>query len=445
MPYGRRRRTGRTLKMLPAVATGARAAYGAYRAGRAARAAYRLAHGLGAGRAGAAAAGLAGGAAATGLAYQSTVGVKRRRVGGPAVAQSAQRSGGAEVTRSRGKFGKRKRPTFTKMMQLTVPKRTLRISGVKVQDGPIGTGVTSLQGMYALENNSSGTTSGAFVPIHMVSLNRSIQSVGQDCHHAVSIGASGGMFVNPLEGFASDGTTRTTNIVVESTVGVDSDILRNRKYMQPMSHEFKFVFYGARQTNTRFTLELMCPTVEYGDPYFQMSSLGDLSNTASFGYRWYNQVCSFWQNKARPLTTSAIAGRIYPNLKPVMRVIKKWTYDIHPATTIERDDTPNSRVVNLSIRDGRMLDYAWPTVAGAYNAANTSLTAGIDDLNLNVNRFIPRTTTAAMFDTSPRPLQRWYLVISASNPTPTVSGSATVDVTPSYDMLYRRTELLSDI
>jgi len=364
---------------------------------------------------------------------------------------SSIKRNGTEKQRARANFGKRKPMQWMKVVKMNAPRLVLTAQGLKNDDKALGP--NELPGFFVCHNDISSTATSATMPAIVCSLNSTIQNnTFSSPIRSVKLHSTGRVEF-PLVTFQSNTSTNaagtTNNWDVESALtGGEPSGMSSRIINEWMAA--KFVFYGCKTQQTRWTVRLVQATHDLAAVEEEDALLGA---PGDHGDRYRDLVYGWWQNLLRPLVSSDIALKFNPskrfmNNTMAFRTLRTWTYDVAPHLQTESDTSPNSVVANIFINDHRTLNYQWLAPNLVYDSTRTSATAGTDDLAAipffqNYQSTIPTNTTNPGYlpVVQPAPKARRYLVISCNNPTPVATGSVTVDDTPSFSMVLRKCEL----
>jgi len=169
--------------------------------------------------------------------------------------------------------------------------------------------------------------------------------------------------------------------------------------------------YGQRKRTTKFVITVFQVTDEDVDPVH-----GDPDNL---------DRKALFQYLERPF--------IYSNLqqdsslkKTGMRIIKEFTYNVAPMTSIDLNTTTgNIHEANLHIKINKRMEYL-------YNKAGTAMLPHAQEDGLDFNRILPSNS----LHQSPRPKQNVFIAIRAFAPVRVSESSA--DDSPSFDVIIRR-------
>lgn len=342
------------------------------------------------------------------------------------------RSGRAgESSKVSRRYGRKARLGYQQLLRMSVPYRVMRFQGVKVQDNTD----SNRTGYFAMPNQVSTTTDVALVPMYVLSLRTSGDApvLRQAAVH--STGRVSWTAVNGL----TNGGVNSTGMYVESAN--DSSVSSGQYDMrQRLWQDIRLNMYGARTQQTEFVCELVRPVHDYAC----VEDEGDLlASTGVHADFHRDTVYGWWLNKLKSMVTNPIAAGAAPQRGSVPFVVmKRWTFKVKPALTIERDDTANSVVGKIFLNDGVMLNHAWPGTATVYDATRTSLAAGADEFLVNPNHVFLNASGTKVLSDVPSPRMRKYLVIRAVNTSRVLDASESVDNTPSFDLVYRCAERL---
>lgn len=437
------RRRGRGIKALPAAAGLAGwAVNGIARAGAryAARAAARMATRRGAAL-------TAAGLGVGGLAANSRLIGKKRRAA-PAMATGSKRrrigarKGTYEVRKSRSRFGRRPVVTTRKLAALAVRRRILRFQALSLQDnvnsyalnGGLVPGLTASTGhsgrypMTYTPNWNSGTSD--LMPFYVVRLYSTNNTQARSPLSVMSIATDGKPNFNNLNGFSAGGVL-DPDWSYEYISGANSTGAANARWIQPMWYDIRLLMYGARGQQSQFIVEYVQLNDDHFDPEWDgaigTGRVGDL----------FQERLSWYHQQVRSLITNPISTPYAASKVQGWRVLKRWVYNIAPHLTIESDSTPNSQVARLFIRDGRIL---------SYNERSPEIgNTGMDDNIRDPNKFVKRDNAAiTLLDHPGSAKARRMLIIRCSNAVGN-NGLISDDNVPSFDLLVRKKEAMSDV
>lgn len=344
-----------------------------------------------------------------------------------------RRRAGMEQSKARASYGRRTVASVGRLMEMAIPSRVLRFQGVKSADD--GTG---LPGYFRMPLTISGGQTSGGLPLYAICLNGTMQSTtsARPLYRA-AIASTGRISWSVENGVLHDNTS-TVGWYVEKA---DTSIADNR-YVSPMWYNIRLNMYGAKTQQTSFVVEYIQCMHDYAAIEDEADTL--FTQTGVHGEHYKDIVYGYWQNKVRALVTNPISADFAnkrTNRFPPYKVLKTWRFDIRPAQTTDVDDSPNNYVFSAFIRDGRLLDYSWIGVTGAFDSTNVSATAGLDDRIVEPNFVVRESGTNPV--NNPHPRHRRYLIVRAVNTTRALQGSETVDNTPSFDLVVRKAERFS--
>jgi len=353
----------------------------------------------------------------------------------------SMRSGSAEKRSVSTTWGRKPRGMVGRFMRSQLTRLRLTYMGLNRLD-QFADNSTTCPGYYLMRNTlgDPATTFGV-PPVYVLSLNNTVQNnVYSAPFRAVEVDASGYVAFAPVNGLNTGGGT--TTLWQSEAFNTGGDPGGETQFIANEWMSVRFILYGARQQQTQFKIHLVQCTDEDCAPEDEPTLRTSVGTHAE---RRRDAVYGWWQNMIRPLVTTEIAAKFYPNRPRTgnsapMRIMKTWTYDIAPSLNIERDATANAVVAKLFIRDGRVLNYNWQSSIDAYDATRTGITGGIDDLIVLPGRQFDITRTTEPPLDQPNPKARRYLIITATNPTTVLTGD-TQDNTPSFDMVVRKAEI----
>lgn len=344
-----------------------------------------------------------------------------------------RRRSGMEQSKARASYGRRTGTSIGRLMQMSVPSRVLRFQGVKQSD--VGSG---LPGYFRMPLTTSGTTTSGNLPLYAIALNGTMQAstVATPLWRA-SMDSTGRISWAAEDGASWNNTASAPWYLEKADVAV-----ADCRHVSPLWYNIKLNMYGARTQQTSFVVEYIQCMHDYAGIEDEADSL--FSQTGIHGEHYKDIVYGYWQNKVRALITNPVSAQFAckrTDKFPPYKVLKTWRFDIRPAQTIDVDDSPNNYVFSAFIRDGRLLNYSWMGVSGAFDASNTNVAAGLDDLIKDPNQVLRDSRTVPA--RNPHPRSRRYIVIRAVNTTRVPVGSETVDNTPSFDLVVRKAERTS--
>lgn len=360
----------------------------------------------------------------------------------------SKRTRGTEVTRSRARYGKKRRVTNSKLVMLAVPRRILRFGAVGLQDIPNvwnGTagqqwpysGITTptstgLAGRYPLTyipNFNAGTAD--LMPYYVMRLYSSSNTTNRAPFSTMTIAPSGNVAFQTCLGVAETGVT-STQWRAEYVSGPNADIITSKRWIQPEWYDIRLVMYGCKTAQTQFIVEYVQLNDDHFDPEWDGASGAVGGRTEDL-----NEERNAWyQTQVRSLITNPIATPYNQIKRKGWRVLKSWKYTVDPHLTIESDTTPNSRVARIFIRDGRVLSYST-------RVAEDSVT--VDDDLRDPNKFMRRINTGWDVIDHPGSAKARRMLIIRSNNAISTTGAVTDDNAASFDLLVRKKESLSDV
>jgi len=172
--------------------------------------------------------------------------------------------------------------------------------------------------------------------------------------------------------------------------------------------------YGQRKRTTKFLITVFQVNDEEVDPVTGLNS--NVDKKALFQYLERPFIFSNLQQDQKRKKTG-------------IRVIKEFTYNVAPMTTIDLNTTTgNIHEANVNIKINKRMDYI-------YNVDGNMLPhAQIDGLDYTVSS----ATAATGLHINPRPKQNVYMCIRAFAPVRVVAGEEQADDCPSFDIIVRR-------
>lgn len=359
----------------------------------------------------------------------------------------------ADFDRRRVTFGRKKPVSKMTIARMSIPYRVLRFQGFKQFQDPNAEGATAnvFGGSYPMEyiqNFTPGapTATATQFPLYLLDLTASVNAEQYPAAlHKFCIAGSGMPYFISTNG-NTPGGTGSIQYQLESTNVQSSAWDDARALIQPSWHSINFVLYGARKQPTEFEFMLVRPTDSDYDP-IQVNNNNVNTTTGQFqnmAAPAADEYSSFWAQMVRPMVSNPISynaprGRTRPG-GGVFKILKRWKVGIPCAMNTEVDASPNSRILKMFIRDGRVLNYQWSADDLAYSAANTTA----DDDIWNTSKWRQFQGTSGNTHTHPRYKARTYLIIRSLNYVANLPSAGNADVTPSFDLLYRRKEYLGD-
>jgi len=354
---------------------------------------------------------------------------------------TSMRSGSAEKRSVSTVWGRKPRGMVGRFMRSQLCRLRLTFVGLNRLD-QFADNSTTCPGYFLMQNTlgNSATTFG-IPPVYVLSLNNTVQNgVYSAPFRGLEVQADGVVAFTPVAGLNTGGGV--TTLWQNEAFNPGGDPGGETQFIANEWMSVRFLLYGARTQQTHYKIHLVQCAEEDTAPE---DETGLRTASGVHADRRRDAFYSWWHNLIRPLVTSEIAAKMYPqrphtSANAPMRILRTWKYDIAPSLNIERDSTANAVVANLFIRDGRVLNYNWQQSSEAYDATRTSVTGGIDDLLPAPARQIDLTRTTEPPLDNPNPKARRYLIITASNPTGVLTGE-TQDNTPSFDMVVRKSEI----
>lgn len=344
-----------------------------------------------------------------------------------------RRRSGMEQSKARASYGRRTGTSIGRLMQMSVPSRVLRFQGVKSSDD--GTG---LPGYYRMPLTISGGQTSGGLPLYAIALNGTIQSsVAANPLYRAAISSTGRISWSAEDGVSWNNTVGTPWYLEKADVAV-----ADCRHVSPLWYNIRLNMYGARTQQTSFVVEYIQCMHDYAGIEDEADALS--TQTGVHGEHYKDIVYGYWQNKVRALITNPVSADFAckrTDKFPPYKVLKTWRFDIRPAQSTDVDDSPNNYVFSAFIRDGRLLDYSWMGVSGAFDSSNTNAATGLDDRIVEPNYVLRDSRTVPA--RNPHPRFRRYIVVRAVNTTRALQASETVDNTPSFDLVVRKAERTS--
>lgn len=325
---------------------------------------------------------------------------------------------------------------------LVQPCRILRFSGMNVMDvSKAGhyastTVGTDLPGFFAMRRESA--TSSSF-PYYIFNLNNA-PNAGTTTYapfRTAVMGATGDITFSGCNGSNTAGGDSTAwqyeylsgpNAGV-STAGVVT--APSASWIQPVWYDVRMVLYGAVNSQTTFDIQYVELAEEWADPF---------AVTAEPKQAFERNA--FYAQELRTIVTNPIASTVKKLSRVGFKVLQSWSYTIAPNLSIDSDATPNSEVVRFFIRDGRCLRYYDQTDTTTAGGFNQTTEAQLRD----PNQFTPSDNLSRIYNTYPQPQKRQrFIVIKSINTLSTATASVSSNNTPSFDLLVRKKEFISDV
>lgn len=409
-------RRGRRPLAIPAGGVAAWAAGQAVRAGAraAARAVARAAANRGARAAAAGAAGGLGAGMLIGRKRKATAQIgrpkKRRRVVGSNTTLEFNRE-------STVYHGVRPALSLARLMKISQPVRILRFQAVNLMNAPGAV----IPGRINVSNLDDGATTRA--PIYFLNLTATNNQNTPFVLYRLGFGSAGNTFFTDVTGTGADGSTVVSSYTTEwqNSAGTGTDLNAGRRYRVPLWYDVRLLLYGAKTQPTEFDIMLVTFKEDYVDPLETTTSNSELTDRNAY-----------YQSMAKSVMYNPILPESQINrLTRHMVIHKQQRVTIQASNNQYADATPESRLVNWFVRDGRVLDHQWTTTA------HTTDNQIVDD-SFNV-------TAPAEFHANPRPNARRWLIIRALNTTQVPLASENFNNTPSFDIVVRKKEMVASI
>lgn len=187
-----------------------------------------------------------------------------------------------------------------------------------------------------------------------------------------------------------------------------------QRFIQTDWYDIRLAAYGCRQQPTFYDIMVVSFTDENLHPC-GLSATASLNTSKQYYSLWQGLVKNICYNTILPGAPQAFKGMV---------VKKRFRFVLQPSGVDEADRNPALRIVKFFYKDYRIRDY------GPGRNYQT------DDANLNSAQWAPQNNSTSALSHDPRPDQRLFLIVRASNTTPTEAGDA--DDTPSYDVCIRK-------
>jgi len=367
--------------------------------------------------------GAAGYAAAGGMAGMVASRLKRRAPSLTRVTtkrrRTSRRRGGGEMVFSKARFGKRPRMTIAKLHKLTQPVHILRWQGVNRLNGATTPG-TTIPGYFTLPltvNQADAAGSQKF-PLHLIDLTTVSQGSTNpmSMHYQLVGNDAGQMNFNPVSGQSSTGGTisfwNTEMVTDGSSISTD-------RFIQHDWFDLRLNLYGACEQTTFYDIMVVSFTKSWLEPALIGNPVpGEQEKLNAYYGLWQGLVKNISFNPILPGQKDAFQG---------MKVHRRYRKIIGSTMATENDANPNNHIFKLFFRDGKIRDYNYGAPAQASDAAVNSAQF---QTSLGLTTNLP--------DVRPRERERLFVIIRASNTTPTtLAAENDAGVTPSYDLCLR--------
>lgn len=357
--------------------------------------------------------------------------LKSRR-GASRLTRTKYQTKGGQLVFEKRVFGRRRPvPSMGQLRKMTLWDAVWRFQGIN----KLNTLTADTNGVFPgyfplLYVNSATDGSDSYIPIHIYDLTQLPstdlgynQAVGHELRLTNNLGAArddtfywavgkAGQDRKYAGGTTVGGTTIYWQQENFETAG-NSDA--NKSLFRQDWVDIRLNLYGAKAQPTMYEISIVSFKDERCDVRSNLSPTG-----------WTEDSQSMFRALARPMVTNPIVPGSEPGWKFV-HVHKKYTYVIQPSENSDQDTNPESRVVKLFFRDGRVLDYKSRPKEGLINEEDVHdagfwYAAGSNELRQE----------------NPYFLARLYLMIRALNTTSAAAASSNRTNTPSYDLCLRK-------
>jgi len=352
---------------------------------------------------------------------KSTRPMKRRRI--------VKRTGGGQggqLTSTKIKYGAKRTIKPARFVREATDYIIQRYQGVNRLNYLTADTAGQFPGYYPMYFvNSSTTDQNSKLPVHIIALNRNQKTAENAFHRELQLTNSNATLNSndqfqwlPLagQGWNSDNTPTTViDFVTEhdQKVVFDSNAaVKGQPRIRAVYYDIRLMLHGCRTQPTVWDIMYVSFTNELVGMFSNGGALND----------------DMWKGFVKDIVYNPIMPG-HPGSMKYMKVHRKWRYTIQPSVNTDLDTNPESKMVKLFIRDGRILDYSQPHIAdGTFNNDEDAILGAVYSRD-NAN--------SETYD-DPMWKHRRFLIIRAMNTTAVTAAASTRANTPSYDLVYRR-------
>jgi len=340
--------------------------------------------------------------------------VRRRFVGGGTKSVT-----GGEQSYAKSSYGKTARMTLSRLAKMLVTK-IYRFQGVNrsntnagTYDAASATTTIAPPGYFWLQNTPNGVGTQTF-PLHIYDLTTlPVFSTTTSVARELTITDGGGITFASLQGTDAAGSGFTPSYVTEFSSAPVAEPIQQR-FINSDWFDIRLNLYGARRQPTFYDIMVVKFVSRACDP---------IESATGMTSEELEKRKAFYQGMVKAMVYSPIlpAGREF--MKGIT-VVKRFRTTIQASNNDEADRNPNNQIYKLYYRDGKMRDYNYSSVSQASDAL------------VNDDAYAVEDGTAATYTNDPKQPARLFLIVRASNTTPTASPSG--NDTPSYDLVIRK-------
>lgn len=406
---------------------------------------------------------LAGGAAATtgAMGYAAhqrnkTRGVKRLRSGAPVAGTSFRANKGtAEIQWNKFHSKTRGQVPFTvkELAKIATYRQILRFQNVGPVDkgvdrgafflGPMVTTTDTLTAVYNTQNNALYTDNNSTTadlslntgylrcPYHLYLLNQT------NLHETPEVGPAYQPFIKQDTGTVTFANLYGTNRAAAADIAWEQEWVSQgsplmQKYIKQAWYQIKLGLRNALTQTTYFDIWVFSFRDGYMDPLEIPSTADEIKNRHAF----YHGLAA--QGIRHPL----VDDQGFTKAAKSVKFLKKIRIVMDRQQTNDQDTSPDIKVVNWFIRDGKMYDYQYAGSSSVANATNAALKLQDNNAWTPQGPGVIGNQTASM----PKARSRIWLMVRAFDPSVAASANGdatgfTINNTPSYDIILRKCEL----
>lgn len=338
---------------------------------------------------------------------------------------------GGQLSFSRLKMGRRRRLSSRQMQRLILSYAIWRFQGVNRLNALTADTNGQFPGyfpLYYFNSNVTGTNSR--LPVHIYNLttlpSAAVGFVTNTCHELQltnQIDSDGFYWLaqsgqNPVQ----EGSTAvggTTNFWQREAIEYAANDDADKQYIRNDWFDIRLNLYGSKSQPTVYEISIIS---------FKDDPLDVENNTNPVPQYLDRDAQAMFRSLVRPMITNPIVPGTDTGWKYV-QVHKRWRYVIQPSINTDLDTNPESKVVRLFYRDGRVMNYKSrdnPPFADEEVIQSTSYIAD------------GRGTLPEKRNEQPHYRARRYLLIRAMNTTSVAPASSNRSNTPSYDIMMRK-------